>query len=93
MLGRTATPGVRPAPPRSLVFAGLDWLRVGEPDLPRPNRVPGGIPRNVLMSVPPVSLCGLSMAISPLPTQLLGFAAVLTGWLVYTIGKANGRAA
>jgi amino acid transporter len=69
----------------ALEFAALIWLRVRQPELPRPYRIPGGTPGVVLLSVPPVLLCGLSMAISPLPTQLLGMAAVLTGWLLYAI--------
>jgi amino acid transporter len=74
----------------ALEFAALVWLRICEPDLPRPYRIPGGLPGVVVVSAPPLLLCGLSMAISPLPTQLLGMAAVLMGWLLYAIGKANG---
>ncbi|OGQ81398.1 MAG: hypothetical protein A3F90_13075, partial [Deltaproteobacteria bacterium RIFCSPLOWO2_12_FULL_60_19] len=43
-----------------LEFAALIWLRVKEPNMPRPYRVPFGLGGAIALSIPPVLLCALS---------------------------------
>ncbi|MCS6861451.1 MAG: APC family permease, partial [Abditibacteriales bacterium] len=70
-----------------LEFAALVWLRIREPTMPRPYRIPGGLPVVVLLSVPPVLLCLLSMAMCPRHTQLLGLAGVAAGLTYYGLRR------
>jgi len=69
-----------------LEFGALIRLRMREPAAARPYRVPGGLPGTILLSVPPVALCIVLVAICPHPAQLLGLGITVAGWLVYAIG-------
>lgn len=66
-----------------LEFAALGWLRLREPKMPRPYQIPGGLLIVLLLSVPPVLLCLVSMALCPRRTQLLGLAGVAAGLIYY----------
>jgi len=68
-----------------LEFAALVWLRVREPKMPRPYRIPGGLLNVILLSVPPVLLCIISMAMCPRHTQLLGAAGAVAGLIYYGV--------
>jgi amino acid transporter len=70
-----------------LEFAALVWLRVREPKMPRPYRIPGGLLNVILLSVPPVLLCIISMAMCPRNTQLLGAAGVVAGLIYYGVQR------
>ena len=71
-------------------------LRVREPALPRPFRVPGGTTGAALLGVVPMVLFGVALwsgrhettvAGGRLPTLALGAMLVATGPLVYAIGR------
>jgi amino acid transporter len=66
-----------------LEFAALVWLRFSRPDMARPFRVPFGFAGVIALSVPPVVLCLVSMALSNGATRYVGFAGVALGLLVY----------
>ncbi len=66
-----------------LEFAALIWLRQSRPDLPRPYRVPFGFAGVIAVSIPPVALCLISMALSNSATRYASFAAIALGLLVY----------
>jgi amino acid transporter len=74
-----------------LEFAALIYLRVREPEMPRPYRIPGGVGGAALLSTPPVLLCVVSMALRPRPTQVLGTAGVVVGWFAYWIAASRAR--
>ena len=44
----------------ALEFTALVWLRVREPELPRPFRVPGGMFGAIAVGIPPVLLLGFA---------------------------------
>lgn len=66
-----------------LEFAALISLRVKEPEMTRPYRVPFGTAGAVLLSLPPVALCLMSMGLAGTPTQLVGIAVIGAGLIVY----------
>ena len=66
-----------------LEFAALLWLRIKNPAMARPYRVPFGMPGAVAMSVPPVALCLLSIGLAGAATKYVGLAGVLLGLVVY----------
>jgi amino acid transporter len=66
-----------------LEFAALVWLRFSRPDMARPFREPFGFAGVIALSVPPVVLCLVSMALSNGATRYVGFAGVALGLLVY----------
>ncbi len=66
-----------------LEFAALVWLRVKEPDLPRPYRVPFGIPGALALSFPPVALCLSSMLLANDLTKIVSIGGIITGLIVY----------
>ena len=79
-----------------LEFVALAVLRVREPSLPRPFRVPGGAVGAALLGVPPMALIGVALwsgrhettvPDGRLPTLLLGSMLVAAGPLVYGIGR------
>lgn len=76
----------------ALEFAALVWLRIRDPSMPRPFRIPGGLVGVALLSAPPVVLCVVSMALCPLPTKILGAIGIVTGCLLYSIGKVRAAA-
>ncbi len=67
-----------------LEFAALTALRVKEPNLNRPYRVPGGVLGTVLLAMPPVVLIGLSV-IQGKDEQFAGMS-VLTFSLLLALG-------
>ena len=66
-----------------LEFAALVWLRVKKPAMPRPYRVPHGIAGAIAISVPPVALCFVSIAVSNAATRYVSLAVITAGLLVY----------
>src|SRR6185369_3520393 len=72
-----------------LEFAALVWLRMKQPQMPRPYRVPGGIPGAVALSVPPVALCILSIALADLPTLWVSAGGVVIGLIVYALWRKS----
>lgn len=66
-----------------LEFAALIWLRVSRPEMPRPFRVPFGLPGVIALSTPPIALCVLSMALSNQATRYVGAVGFALGLLVY----------
>jgi amino acid transporter len=73
-------------------FAALIWLRVKEPQLHRPYRIPGGVLGVILLSLPPVALCIVSMCLAEWATQLVGVGAILTGLVVFAAHEFSLRA-
>lgn len=63
-------------------FAALVWLRIKEPDLIRPYRVPGGVLGTLTLSLPPVVLCLLTMSLAEPRTKIIGGGAVLSGLIL-----------
>jgi amino acid transporter len=77
-----------------LEFVALIVLRVREPGMPRPFRVPGGLAGAVLVAVPPTLLLGAAMARNVTEQGLtrgllLGLALVAAGPLVYFLMRAK----
>jgi amino acid transporter len=66
-----------------LEFAALVWLRVSQPDMERPYRVPFGLAGAVAISIPPVVLCLISIALSNPATRYVSVALIALGMLVY----------
>jgi amino acid transporter len=86
-----------------LEFVALAVLRVREPSLPRPFKVPGGLPGTVALGLPPTALILLALfhggeagdnvgALSPVA---LGGLLILAGIVIYALAawrrKAQGR--
>lgn len=69
-----------------LEFASLIVLRIKEPQLVRPFRIPGGVVVAVLMGCLPVSLLGLSLWFGRNETGMWGFSAIGLGGLVIASG-------
>jgi amino acid transporter len=69
----------------ALEFAALIWLRVREPDLPRPFRVPGGIFGAILVGLPPMLLLAFSVVRSQ-HEQVLGMSSFSFGLLLIGSG-------
>ncbi len=70
-----------------LEFAALVWLRLKEPDMGRPYRVPFGIPGALALSLPPVALCIASMTLTSDLTQLVSLGGIGIGLLVYWLQR------
>ncbi|HEY2989414.1 MAG TPA: APC family permease [Candidatus Binatia bacterium] len=66
-----------------LEFAALVWLRIKEPGMARPYRIPFGIGGVVALSVPPVLLCALSIALADRPTVWVSLGGIVVGLVVY----------
>jgi amino acid transporter len=75
-----------------LEFVALVYLRVREPSLPRPFKIPGGTLAVVLLGVPPTVLIVAGLVIGReehaggLPAFLLGSMLVIAGPIVYFMG-------
>ncbi len=67
-------------------------IRLREPTLPRPWRVPGGLPAALLVVALPSLLALLALVTSGLTNTVAGVAAALTGPLAYTVFARSGRA-
>jgi amino acid transporter len=74
----------------ALEFIALVVLRVREPDLPRPFRVPGGLPAAVLLGVGPMALLAFALVKSSGET-LGGMNALLFGVIVVALGPVLYR--
>jgi amino acid transporter len=66
-----------------LEFAALIWLRVKHPEMARPYRVPFGIAGVIALSIPPVALCLISIALSNDATRYVSLSGLAVGLLVY----------
>ncbi|HXV48950.1 MAG TPA: APC family permease [Candidatus Binatia bacterium] len=66
-----------------LEFAALIWLRIARPEMPRPYRVPFGTAGAVALSIPPVALCFVSMALSNDATRYVSLGGILVGLMIY----------
>ena len=64
-------------------FAALLWLRVRQPDMPRPYRVPLGIPGAIALSVSPVALCALSIFLADELTKQVSVGGIVAGLAIY----------
>jgi amino acid transporter len=69
----------------ALEFAALVWLRLREPGLPRPFRVPGGIFGAIAVGLFPVLLLGFSVLRSQ-SEQVLGMSSFAFGMLLIAAG-------
>jgi amino acid transporter len=72
-------------------LAAFVWLRVREPALARPWRVPGGMATALLVAVVPAVLALLAMATAGWLNTLAGVVAALTGPVAYAWGRAAAR--
>jgi amino acid transporter len=76
-----------------LEFWALVALRVREPNLDRPSRVPGGIAGTVLIGLPPLALLVLAGVrerterIGPVSELTVGGIVVLVGIVLYWLGR------
>jgi amino acid transporter len=75
-----------------LEFAALIWLRVKEPRLPRPYHIPFGLAGAVAISIPPIALCLISIALSSQATRYASLGGIAVGLAVY-YWQAKVRAA
>jgi amino acid transporter len=66
-----------------LTFAALIWLRFKEPAMARPFRVPFGKPGVVALSIPPVALCLVSIAVANAATKIVCLVAIAVGLVIY----------
>ncbi|HEX2226486.1 MAG TPA: APC family permease, partial [Candidatus Binatia bacterium] len=66
-----------------LEFAALIWLRIKEPAMSRPYRVPFGVPGVIVLSVPPVALCIASIVLSNEVTRYVALISIAVGLVVY----------
>src|SRR5437868_8789160 len=69
----------------SLEFAALIWLRIREPELPRPFRVPGGMFGAIAVGIAPVLLLGFSVVRSE-TEQVWGMSSFVFGLIVIGAG-------
>ena len=81
-----------------LEFVALVVLRLREPELPRPFRVPGGLPAVVAMAAVPTALLGLAAWVGRDEPGPLGLSAValtgviaLVGPVWWVVGKVSSR--
>ncbi len=74
-----------------LEFAALVWLRLKEPEMPRPYRVPFGTVGVIALSVPPVALCVISMVLANTPTKLVSIGGIGIGLIAYWLIARQGK--
>jgi amino acid transporter len=67
----------------ALEFAALIWLRIKEPAMARPYRVPFGTAGVIAISIPPVALCGASIALSNETTKYVALCGIGVGLIFY----------
>lgn len=68
-----------------LEFAALVWLRIKQPDMPRPYKASFGTAGVVAISVPPIALCLLSMVLANNATKLVSVVGIVIGLIVYWV--------
>jgi amino acid transporter len=66
-----------------LEFAALVWLRIKEPGMPRPYRIPFGVPGVIALSLPPAALCTASLVLSNEITQYVALSGIALGLVLY----------
>jgi amino acid transporter len=66
-----------------LEFAALIWLRIKEPGMARPYRVPFGMPGVVAISIPPAALCVMSIVMSNEVTKYAALLGIVIGVVYY----------
>eukprot|EP00250_Pteridium_aquilinum_P013813 c21588_g1_i1 orf=383-1924(-) len=66
-----------------LEFAAFIWLRVKQPELPRPYKVPLNTACAILMCIPPSALLVLVMCLASLRTFFVSMGALIVGLLLY----------
>jgi len=66
-----------------LEFGALVWLRLKEPAMARPYRVPFGTAGTFALSLPPVALCVISIVLADSVTKLVGIAGIGIGLMIY----------
>lgn len=66
-----------------LEFAALIWLRLKQPAMARPYRIPYGTAGVIALCIPPVGLCLLSIAIANPMTQYVSLGGVAVGLVLY----------
>lgn len=80
-----------------LEFVALVVLRVREPDLPRPFRIPGGLGPAILVGVGPALLIGFALyaardeRVGPLPALLFAALVAATGPLAWLFATRLGK--
>jgi amino acid transporter len=80
-----------------LEFAALVVLRIREPDLPRPYRVPGGLPGAIAVGLAPLALLILTVvrnhteAIGPISALQLAGLLIAAGGLAYVVSERARR--
>ena len=80
-----------------LEFAALIALRIREPNLPRPYRVPGGILATIAISAPPSALLVLSLVrnqserVGTTNGMMIGMGVILLGVLLYFASPGSRR--
>ena len=67
------------------------WLRLREPSLARPWRVPGGLGAAVTVAVVPAALSLVAMATAGWLNTLAGVVAALTGPAAYVVFSRGAR--
>ena len=72
-------------------LAAFVWLRLREPSLARPWRVPGGLGAAVTVAVVPAALSLLAMATAGWLNTLAGVVAALTGPAAYVVFSRGAR--
>jgi amino acid transporter len=76
-----------------LEFISLAALRVREPNLERPFRIPGGVIATAALGIPPLSLLGLALwqcrdeKVGPIPSLAFGALLVGLGPVVYALRR------
>ncbi|HXK30431.1 MAG TPA: amino acid permease, partial [Candidatus Binatia bacterium] len=73
-----------------LEFAALVWLRVRRPAMPRPYQVPLGVLGVIVLSLPPVVLCLLSIFLADALTTQVSIAGIIAGLVIY-LWAAKGK--
>lgn len=66
-----------------LEFAAFIWLRIKNPTMPRPYKIPLGTVGVILMCIPPSALLCVVLAIASLKVMIVSITAVLIGFLFY----------
>jgi amino acid transporter len=66
-----------------LEFAALVWLRIKQPEMPRPYRIPYGTFGVIALCIPPTALCLLSIALANPATRYVSLGGVALGLIVY----------